>query len=159
MFSMVSFPWDICKYSLQCCETQCSKVEYSAEQKLFIYDTSVQPFSCKKFNRNFNTKHPDSIVPHKAMIHNIITKLCSRGIVLDRKKIWKRHVLIEENLDHISTQLEASPKKLLCFLDLQCVRLAKSTAHIGTQMLELWSHKTSCTQSFISRIWYKNFIL
>jgi hypothetical protein len=34
------------------------------------------------------------------------------GMVLDRKKTWKRHVVTEENLD-ISIQLEASPKLLL----------------------------------------------
>jgi hypothetical protein len=31
-------------------------------------------------------RHPDSIVPCKALIHNIITKLCSMRMVLDRKK-------------------------------------------------------------------------
>jgi hypothetical protein len=82
------------------------------------------------------------------MIHNIITKLRSIGSVLDKNKPSKC-VLTEEKLDDISTQIEASPKKSLCLLALQC-GVAGSTAHIGTKLLKLWLYKTTVIQSHLS---------
>jgi hypothetical protein len=69
------------------------------EQKLFIYDILVQRSSWRKCRRKFHRKYPDSTVPCKAMIYNIVTKLRSAGSVLDKKKSRKRHVLTEEKLD------------------------------------------------------------
>jgi hypothetical protein len=50
-------------------------------------------------------------MPRKATIHNIVTKLCSTGSEQGRKISRKGHVLTEEKLDDVSTQLEASSKK------------------------------------------------
>jgi hypothetical protein len=55
--------------------------------------------------------------------------------MLDNNKSRRRHELIEEELD-ISTPLEASLKKKLQFLVPQ-YGLAKSTAHIGMNLLKL----------------------
>jgi hypothetical protein len=54
--------------------------------------------------------------------------------------------MTEEKLEEISFQLEASPKKSLCLLALQC-GLAKSTAHVGRMLLKLWPYKL---QSYIA---------
>jgi hypothetical protein len=56
------------------------------------------------------------------------------GSVLDRN--LEKDILTEEKLDDIGTGLEASPKKLLYLLALQC-GLAEYTAHIGTKFLKL----------------------
>jgi hypothetical protein len=53
------------------------------------------------------------MVPCKAKIGNIITKLYSMGSVLDKNKFQKKPRLTEEKLDN-SAPLEASPKKSLC---------------------------------------------
>lgn len=53
-----------------------------------------------------------TVVLHKTMIHNIVTKLHCMGLLLDESA--KRHVLTEGKL-----QLEVSQKNLLHFLALQ----------------------------------------
>jgi hypothetical protein len=54
-------------------------MKYSVEQKLSIYDTFVQRSSSRKCRTKFRRKYPDSTVPCKAMIYNIVTKLRSTG--------------------------------------------------------------------------------
>jgi hypothetical protein len=74
-------------------------------------------------------------VPRKATICNIVTKLSSTGSALAKNDL-ERHVLTEEKLDEIDARLEASPKKLLDLLSLQC-GLEKRTARNGTKLLNL----------------------
>jgi hypothetical protein len=62
---------------------------------------------------------------------------------INLKKMWT-----EGKLNDISTQLEASPKKLLHLLPLQH-GLAKSTAHIVTKLLKLRPYKITVTQSHL----------
>jgi hypothetical protein len=72
------------------------------------------------------------------MIYKLVTKFRATGSVLDKKKKEKkrkkklkkkRHILTEKKLDEIGARLEASPKKSLCQLALQC-GVSKSAAHI-----------------------------
>jgi hypothetical protein len=116
-------------------------MKYGVKQKLFMYDTFVQHSSWRKCNTEFHRKFPDSIVQHEAVIHNIITKLCFMGSVLE-KIMSQKDILTEENFEDISIQLEASLKKPLYLLVLQC-ELAKCTAQNGTKLLKLWPYKTA----------------
>jgi hypothetical protein len=72
----------------------------------------------------------------KAVIHNITMKLLTTGSLRDKKENKKRQILTEEKLDVIGALLEASLKKSLCLLSLQC-GFAKGTAHIGMKLLTL----------------------
>jgi hypothetical protein len=84
----------------------------------------------------FRTKYPDSTVPCKATIYNIVTKLRSTVSVLYIKKSRKRQVLTEEKFHGIGARSEASPKKLFRLLALQC-GLTEYTCHIGTNFPKL----------------------
>jgi hypothetical protein len=67
-----------------------------------------------------------------------VTKLYFTGSVLYEKISLNTHVLTEEKLDDVDTQLEASPKKLA----LQGV-LAESTAHVGKKLRMLRPYRTT----------------
>jgi hypothetical protein len=77
--------------------------------------------------------------------------------VLGRKESRKRRVLTEEKLAGIGIRLEASPKKLLRLLALQC-GLAKSTAHVDTKS-KLRPYKISRPWLFASRLRGMNSVL
>lgn len=68
---------------------------------LYIYDTFIQRFSRRKC-RKFQWNYPDSTVPCKAVICNVITELCSPGLMLYKKKSQRRHAA-EGKLDDIGT--------------------------------------------------------
>lgn len=112
-----------------------------------MYDTFVV-FSWRRCCENFHRKYCDSTVPCKTIIYNIVTKLHLTGPVLYKKRSWKRHLMTEEKLDDIMAWLEASLKKLLCLLALQC-GLAECTAHINTKFLKLWPYKSTLVQSHL----------
>jgi hypothetical protein len=94
------------KYSVQKCSTILNR-NYSCNISLYniLHGGNV--------NSKFHWKYPDSTVPHNTTIYNIITKLCCMGLLLEKNKFWKRHVMSEEKLDAIRSWLEASPKKSL----------------------------------------------
>jgi hypothetical protein len=115
-------------------------MKHSAEQKLFIYDTSVQHSSCRKCHRKFHRKYPDSTVLCKTIIYSITSKLHSTGSVLD-KNLKKRHVLTEEKLHDIGAQLEASLKTWVCVGRLQSSHLYKVS--------KLWPYKTTVMLSLL----------
>jgi hypothetical protein len=119
-------------------------MKHSVEQKLFIYDAFVRPSSRRKCCR----KYPDGTVSCKATIHTIVTK----NNVL-RHRCWTRRNLekdlsTEEKLHDSGTRLQASPKKPLRLLSLQC-RLEKGTAHVGTKLLKLRPYRTTVVHSLL----------
>jgi hypothetical protein len=83
-------------------------------------------------------------VLRKATIYNIITKLSSMGSVLYKRSL-KKDVLTEEKLDDIGARLEASLKKLLHPLTLQC-ELAECTANIGNKVSKVMALQTTVRQ-------------
>lgn len=68
----------------------------NVEQKLFISDVFVCHFRGVKCHGKFCRKYPDSTMPYKALIYNIVTKLPYMGSVLDKNKYQKGHLLTEE---------------------------------------------------------------
>lgn len=71
-------------------------MKYSVEKKLFIYICTA--FSWRKCGRTYHRKDYDSAVMRKEFTYNIVTKFHSTGLMMDRKKSRKRHVLTEEKL-------------------------------------------------------------
>jgi hypothetical protein len=57
-------------------------------------------------------------VPRKVTIYSVVTQLLSTGSELNEKKPRKRLLLTEEELDDVSTPLEASLTKSLSFFSL-----------------------------------------
>jgi hypothetical protein len=115
---------------------------HRVEQKWFIYDTFVRRSSWRKFRRKFRRNYPDSTVPYKATIYNIVTKLRSTGLVLNKKISRKKTCA-----DWIKTwwhrgSIRSKSEEVVSLLALQC-GLAKGTAHIGTKLLKLRPHKTT----------------
>jgi hypothetical protein len=62
-----------------------------------IYDSFVDSRSWRKCRRKFYRKHPDSTVPYKATIYNIVIKLYSSESVMDKNKSQRSHILSEKN--------------------------------------------------------------
>jgi hypothetical protein len=69
----------------------------------------------KKYIFYFRRKYPYSTALYKEMIQNTVSKLCSMGSELYKKKPRKRYILTEEKLDAIGTSSEASPKSPYIF--------------------------------------------
>jgi hypothetical protein len=76
---MLSCPCDTYKYSWQCYEI-CSEMKYTDEQGNYSFTISF--YNILRGRNAIESsvgKCPDSIVPCKAMIYNMVTKLCSMG--------------------------------------------------------------------------------
>jgi hypothetical protein len=90
-----------------CCEITW---KYSTEQRVLIYETSLNGKSWRKCHRKFNIKFPENVLPFKPTIYRIMAEFRAMGTALDKKRTWERHVQTEETLDTIGAQLEASLK-------------------------------------------------
>jgi hypothetical protein len=51
------------------------------------------------------------IVPSRQTIHNLVNKLRTMGLLIDKKQKHKCQVLTEEKFDDIGARLEHTPKK------------------------------------------------
>jgi hypothetical protein len=84
----------------------------------------------RKFRRNFR----DESVSSRQTIHNLMNKLRTMALVIDKKQKHKRWVLIEK-LDDIGDRLEHTPRKSLKHLA-QETGVSKSSARTATQLLK-----------------------
>jgi hypothetical protein len=84
-------------------------VQYTLEQRVFLYDSCVEYGSARKCQQKFH----DERVPSKQTIHNLVNKLRIMGLLIDKKEKYKCRGLPEEKLDDIWTRLEHTPKKSL----------------------------------------------
>jgi diphthamide synthase subunit DPH2 len=80
-------------------------VWYTLEQRVFLYDTYVK--SLRKCRRKFR----DERIPRRQTIHNLVNKLKSTGLLINKKQKQKRRVLTKEKLDEIGARLEDTPRK------------------------------------------------
>jgi transposase len=67
--------------------------------------------SARKCQRKFWHKFHDERVPSRHTIHNLVNKLKTMGLGIDKKQKHKRQVLTEEKLHDIGTRLEHKPRK------------------------------------------------
>jgi hypothetical protein len=62
--------------------------------------------SAGKCRRKFRRKFRDKRVPSRQTIHNLVNKLRTTGLLIDKKQKPKRRVLTEEYLDDTGARLE-----------------------------------------------------
>jgi hypothetical protein len=84
--------------------------QYPLEQFLSLNNIYVKYGSARKCRRKFLRKFHDERVPSRQTIHNLVNKLRSTGVGIDKKQTCKRRVLTEENLDDIGATLEQTPR-------------------------------------------------
>jgi hypothetical protein len=105
-------------------------VRYTSEQLVFLYDPFVKYGSAEKCRRKFRRKVRDGRVPSKQTIHNLVNKLITSGLLLDKKQKHKRRVLTEEG-----AWLEHTPRISMKRLA-QETGVSESSARTETQLLK-----------------------
>jgi hypothetical protein len=68
-------------------------VRYTLEQRAVLYDTHVKYGSARKCRRKFRRKFRDERVPSRQTIHNLVHKLGTTGLLVNKKQKHKRRVL------------------------------------------------------------------
>ncbi|XP_069683792.1 probable ATP-dependent RNA helicase DDX52 isoform X1 [Periplaneta americana] len=111
-------------------------VEYTLEQRIFLYDTYVKCSSARQCQTNFHHKFPDVTIPSRTTVHNLVNKVRRTGSILNKKRVQERRVLTEEKLDEIGARLENTPQKSLKCLA-QETGISKSSAAVATKLLKL----------------------
>jgi transposase len=86
---------------------------YTLEQRVFLYDTHVKYGFTGNCQRKFRRKFCDERVSSRQTIHNLVNKLRTTGLLIDKKTKHKRPVLAEEKLDDTGARLEHTPRKSL----------------------------------------------
>jgi hypothetical protein len=81
-------------------------VRCTSQQRVFLYDTYVKYGSAGKCRRKFRRKFRDERVPSRQTFHNLVNKLRTTGLVIDKKQKHKRRVLTEELHDIRGKHLE-----------------------------------------------------
>jgi hypothetical protein len=76
------------------------------EQHVFLYDTYVKYGSARKCRQKFWHKFCDERVPSIQTVHNLMNKLRSMGVLIDKKQKHKRRLLTEEKFDDTWARLE-----------------------------------------------------
>jgi transposase len=124
-------------------------VRYTLEQRVYLYDTYVKYGSARKCRRKFRRKFCDERVPSRQAIHNLVNKVRSTGLLIDKKQKHKRRVLTEEKLDDIGARLEHTPTKSLKHLA-QETGVSKSSARTAIQLLKVRPYKATVIQTFVA---------
>jgi hypothetical protein len=95
--------------------------------------------SARRCQQKFRQFH-DEKVPSRQTIHNLVNKLRTVGLLMDKKQKHKRQVLTEEKLDDIGARRDI-PRRSLKHL-VQETGVSKSGARTATQLLKLGPYKT-----------------
>jgi hypothetical protein len=110
-------------------------VRYSLKQHVFMYVTHVKYGFARKCQRKFRRQFRYERVPSRQTVRNLVNKLRTTRLLIDKKQKHKRRVLTEEKLDDIGARLEHTPRKSLKRLA-QEVGVSKSSARTATQLLK-----------------------
>jgi transposase len=86
-------------------------VRYTLEQCVFLYDSYVKYRAAGKCRQKFRSKFRDESVPSRQTIHNLVNKLRTMGLLIDKKQKHKCRVLTEEKLDDIGARFKHTPRK------------------------------------------------
>jgi hypothetical protein len=105
------------------------------EQRAFLYDTYVKYISAAKCRQNFRRKFHNERVPSRQIIHNLMNKRKTTGLLIDSRQKHKPRVLTEEKLDDIGARYEHTPRKSLKRLAEETGG-SKSSARATTQLLK-----------------------
>jgi hypothetical protein len=85
---------------------------YTLEQHVFMYDSYVKYGFIRKCERKFRREFHDEKVPSRQTIHNLVNKLRTTGLLIDKKQKYKRQVRTEEKLGDIGARFEHTRKKI-----------------------------------------------
>jgi hypothetical protein len=127
-----------------------SRWRYTLEQCVYLNDTCMKFGSARKYRRKFRCKFRDEIVPSRQRIHNVVNRLRSTGLLIDKTQKYKRRVLTEEKLDDIGARLEHTPRKSLKRLA-QEIGVSNFSARKATQFRKLRPYKTTVIHALQSR--------
>jgi hypothetical protein len=67
-------------------------VRHTLEQRVFLYDTYMKYESARKCRQKFRRNFRDERVPSRQTIHNLVNKLRTTGILIDKKQKHKHRV-------------------------------------------------------------------
>jgi transposase len=84
-------------------------VQYTLEQRVFLYDTCVKYIPARKCQCKFRGER----VPSRQTIHNLVSKFRTTGLLIGKKPKHKCRVVTEAKLDDIGDRLEQTPRKSL----------------------------------------------
>jgi biotin operon repressor len=97
--------------------------------------------SAGKCRRKFRRKFRDERLSSRKTIHNLVNKLRTTGLLIDKKTKHERWVLTEKFHD-VGASLEQAPRKLLKRLA-QETGVSESSARTAIQLLKLRPYKTA----------------
>jgi transposase len=120
-------------------------VQYTLEQRIFLYDSDVKNKSYKSCKRRFHRRYPGVRIPASSTILRLVKKVRSTGSFLDKKYTRQNAVLTDETLDEIGARLEHSPRKSLTRLAQQA-QVSKTTVWRATKNLHLRPYKITQVQ-------------
>jgi hypothetical protein len=124
-------------------------VRYILEQRVPLYDSQVKCGSAGNRRRKFRRKFHDESVPSRQTIHNLMNKLKTTGLIIDKKQKNKRRVITEEKLNDIGARLEHTPRESQKRLA-QESGVSKSNAGTGTQLLKLELYKATVIHTLLA---------
>jgi hypothetical protein len=61
-------------------------VLYTLEQRVFLYDRCVKNGSAGKRRRKLRRKFRDEKIPSRKTVHNLVNKLRTTGLLIDKKR-------------------------------------------------------------------------
>jgi hypothetical protein len=112
-------------------------VRYTLGQCVFLYAIYVKYRSARKYQQKFWRKFHDQRVPSRQTIHNLVNKLRSTRLLIDKEQKHKCWVL-----DDIGVRLEHTTRKSLKCLA-QETGVSKSSARRAIQLPKLRPYKTT----------------
>ncbi|PSN50113.1 hypothetical protein C0J52_04698 [Blattella germanica] len=115
-----------------------SRVKYTLEQHMFLFETYTRKRSYLKCRIRFIRKFPGVSVPNISTIHRLVCKV--RETFADKKRNHKRTLLTEEKLDDIGACFEQSSHKSLSKLAQQ-VGVSVSSVCNATKLLKFNPYK------------------
>jgi hypothetical protein len=86
---------------------------YTLQQHVFLHDTYVKYGSVGKCRQKFQCRFRDERVPSRKTIHNLVNKLRTMGLLMDKEKTHKCRVLTEAKLDDMGARLKHTLRKSL----------------------------------------------
>jgi hypothetical protein len=136
----LSAPLAVCSQLQLMCSVFCLGVVYFRATCISVWH--VKYVSARNCRRKFRRKFCDERVPSRQTVLNLVNKLRSTRLLIDKKAKHKRRVLTEEKLDDTGARLEHTPRKSLKRLA-QEIGVSESSARRATQLLKPRPYKTT----------------
>jgi hypothetical protein len=116
-------------------------VQYTFEQRVFLYDIYVKYGSARMCQRKLGRKCCDERVTRIKTIHSFVNKLRTASLLIDKRREYESRALTKEKLDDIGARLARTPRKSLKHLT-QETGVSGSSTRRATHLLKLRPYKT-----------------